>query len=431
MKILIKNGRVIDPENKVNQVMDILIEDDKIAKLAEDIKLDDAEAIIIEAQNKIVCPGFIDLHVHLREPGFEYKEEIATGTRAAAVGGFTSICCMPNTDPVIDNAAVANFIKERAAKSGVVNVFSIGAISKEQLGAEITEIAQLVAAGCVAISDDGEPVTRANIMRNAMDYAKMFNIPVLLHCEEVSLSQGGQMHEGYYSTYYGLKGIPAAAEEIMIARDILLSKITGAHIHICHISTKGSVELIRKAKEEGVNITCEVTPHHLTLTDEIVGTYDTDTKVYPPLRSQEDLDALIIGLNDGVIDCIATDHAPHDFEAKDCEYELAEPGISGLETAIPVVMSLVKDNQISIEKMVSLFTINPAQIMQLDRGNIGVGSIADLTIIDPNLEKVVNPDEFYSKGKNTPFKGQNYTGWPVLTIINGKIIANDGKIVNE
>ncbi|NLB89460.1 MAG: dihydroorotase, partial [Syntrophomonadaceae bacterium] len=367
----------------------------------------------------------------LREPGFEYKEDIATGTRAAAAGGFTTVCCMPNTDPVIDNAAVANFVKERTAKSGVVNVLPIGAITKKQAGLELSEIANLIAAGCVAISDDGQPVSKSNIMRNAMEYAKMFGIPVMSHCEDLDLSKDGQMHEGYYSTYYGLKGIPAAAEEIMVARDIMLSKLTGAHIHICHVSTKGSIELIQRAKKEGVNITCEVTPHHLTLTDSIVGTYDPNTKVNPPLRSVEDVEAMIKAINDGVIDCIATDHAPHEFEAKDCEYEMAQFGISGLETAVPVVMSLVKDNKLDLNKMVSLLTINPAEIIGIDKGSLEVGGIADITIIDPELEKVVEPKNFYSKGKNTPYKGQKYTGWPIMTIVNGKIVAKDGKVMEK
>lgn len=427
MKLLIKNGRVVDPENKIDEVRDVLVEDGYIIDVAANIVADDAK--IIEASNHLVCPGFIDIHVHLREPGEEYKETIATGTRAAAVGGFTSVCCMPNTRPVMDTAAVANFVKERALRSGVVNVYPIGAVTKGQAGQELSEIAHLIAAGCVAISDDGEPVRKAGIMRNALEYAKMFDMPVLSHCEDTSLSENGQMSEGYYSTFYGLKGIPAAAEDVIVARDILLSKLTGGHIHICHISTKSSVELVREAKNEGVNITAEVTPHHLTLTDEIVGTYDTDTKVFPPLRSSEDVAELIKAINDGTIDCIATDHAPHHFESKDCEYDLAAFGISGLETAIPVVMSLVNNGELSIEQMVSLFTYKAAQIVGIDKGNLSIGSSADITIIDPDLEKEVEVKNFYSKGKNTPFKGQIFKGWPVLTLVNGKVIASNGEIL--
>ncbi|HZJ85394.1 MAG TPA: dihydroorotase [Syntrophomonadaceae bacterium] len=427
MRLLIKGARVIDPESDLDEITDIFIEDGEISEIQPGLEIPNAK--IIDASNKIVCPGFVDIHVHLREPGFEYKETIATGTRAAAVGGFTSICCMPNTFPVVDTAAVANFVKERAMKSGLVKVYPIGAVTKKQEGIELSEIAHLVAAGCVAISDDGEPVSKAGIMRNALEYAKMFDIPVLSHCEDLSLSKNGQMHEGYYSTFYGLKGIPAAAEEIVIARDILLSQLTGGHIHICHVSTKGSIDLIRRAKEEGVNITCEVTPHHLTLTDEIVGTYDTDTKVFPPLRSAEDVEALVKALHDGVIDCIATDHAPHDFESKDCEYDIAEFGISGIETAIPAVMSLVHDNKLTLNQMINLFTAKPAQIIGLDAGRIDVGSSADITIIDPDLEKTVDISRFYSKGKNTPYKGQSLKGWPVATIVDGQIIALDGKIL--
>lgn len=429
MRLLIKNGRIIDPANSVDTIADILIADGKIIDIQPEIKDKDAE--IIDATDKIVCPGLIDIHVHLREPGFEYKEDIATGTRAAAAGGFTTICCMPNTDPVIDNASVANFVKERAAKSGVVNVLPIGSITKKQEGKELSEIANLVAAGCVAISDDGHPVSKSNIMRNAMEYAKMFGIPVLSHCEDIDLSNNGLMHEGYYSTYYGLKGIPAAAEEVMVARDILLSKLTGAHVHICHVSTKGSIEMIKRAKKEGVNITCEVTPHHLTLTDAIVGTYDANTKVNPPLRSIEDVEAMIKAVNEGVIDCIATDHAPHEMESKDCEYEIAQFGISGLETAVPVVMSLVKENKLDLNKMISLLTINPAEIIGINKGTLEVGGIADITIIDPELEKEVDPDKFYSKGKNTPYKGQKFAGWPIMTIVNGEIVAKDGRIIEK
>lgn len=429
MRLLIKNGRIIDPANSVDTIADILIADGKIIDIQPEIKDKDAE--IIDATDKIVCPGLIDIHVHLREPGFEYKEDIATGTRAAAAGGFTTICCMPNTDPVIDNASVANFVKERAAKSGVVNVLPIGSITKKQEGKELSEIANLVAAGCVAISDDGHPVSKSNIMRNAMEYAKMFGIPVLSHCEDIDLSNNGLMHEGYYSTYYGLKGIPAAAEEVMVARDILLSKLTGAHVHICHVSTKGSIEMIKRAKKEGVNITCEVTPHHLTLTDAIVGTYDANTKVNPPLRSIEDVEAMIKAVNEGVIDCIATDHAPHEMESKDCEYEIAQFGISGLETAVPVVMSLVKENKLDLNKMISLLTINPAEIIGIDKGTLEVGGIADITIIDPELEKEVDPDKFYSKGKNTPYKGQKFAGWPIMTIVNGEIVVKDGRIIEK
>jgi len=428
MKLLIKGGKVIDPANDINEIMDVLIEDGRIKDVGQD--LIDADAEIIDAQGKLVCPGFIDMHVHLREPGFEYKEDIASGTRAAAAGGFTTICCMPNTDPVIDNATVASFVRERARKSGVVNVLPIGSISKGQEGKELSEMAELREAGCIAVSDDGKPVRDAGLMRNAMQYASMFDLPILSHCEEISLSRDGQMHEGYYSTIYGLKGIPAAAEEIMIARDIILAEATGARVHICHISTAGSVELIRAAQERGVLLSCEVTPHHLILTDEVVGSYDADTKVNPPLRSLDDAIALRDAILDGVVDCIATDHAPHHRESKDCEYNLAANGISGLETAVALIMDqLVIPEIIDDETMVRLFTIGPADILGINKGTLDPGADADITIIDPKMSKTVEPEKFYSKGKNTPFKGMSLRGWPCMTIVKGQIICRDGKIV--
>lgn len=429
MKLLVKGGWVIDPANDISGVMDILVENGIILKVEENIDSADCDQVV-EAMGKIVCPGFIDMHVHLREPGYEYKEDIVSGTQAAAAGGFTTVCCMPNTQPVVDSAAVVRFIKEKAAKAGLVNVLPIGTITKGQAGAELSEVADLLAAGCIAISDDGKPVAKANVMRNALEYTKMFGIPVLSHCEEMSLAGDGQMHEGYYSTIYGLKGIPAAAEEVMVARDILLAELTGGHVHICHASTRGSMELIRSAKDKGVRVTCEVTPHHLTLSDEILGSYDTDAKVNPPLRSQEHIEALIEAILDGTVDCIATDHAPHHREAKDCEFQLAANGISGLETAVAVVMNqLVNPARIDIEDMVELFTIGPAEVLGIDKGTLGVGKDADITLIDPERIKTVDPQTFYSRGKNTPFKGLELKGWPYMTIISGKIVAREGRLL--
>ncbi len=428
MKLLIKGGTVIDPVNDIDGVMDILVADGKIVEVSENIS--DTEAMLIDAAGKIVCPGFIDMHVHLREPGFEYKEDIASGTRAAAAGGFTTVCCMPNTDPVIDNATTANYVRERAGKSGVVNVLPIGCITKGQAGSELSEMAELIAAGCVAVSDDGQPVKSAAVMRNAMDYAKMFDLPILSHCEEKSLSSNGQMHEGYFSTLYGFKGIPAVAEELMVSREIILAELTRAHVHICHASTRGSMELIRNAKDKGIDVTCEVTPHHLLLTDEIVGSYDADTKVNPPLRSAAHVEALRQGLLDGTVDCIATDHAPHHLESKDCEYDLASFGISGLETAVAAVMDgLVNPGLLDLQQMVQLFTIGPAEVLGIDKGTLDIGADADITILDPEMVKVVDPASFYSKGKNTPFKGKTLKGWPWMTIVKGTIIVNGGKIV--
>lgn len=428
MKLIIKDGIVVDPYNGIKEALDVLVEDGQISKVAKNIRHKSAE--VIDAAGKLVCPGFIDIHVHLREPGYEYKEDIASGTRAAAAGGFTTVCCMPNTDPVVDNGAVAAYIRDKARQTGVVNVLPIGCISKGQEGNEITAMGELKEAGCIAVSDDGKPVMNSSVMRNAMTYAKMFKLPVLSHCEDLHLSRDGQMHEGFYSTYYGLPGIPAEAEELMVARDLLLARLTGAHVHICHISTMGSLNLIRQARKEGINITCEVTPHHLTLTDEAVGSYDADTKVNPPLRSREHVEALWEGIKDGTIDCIATDHAPHHQESKDCEYTLASNGISGLETAVAVIMDrLVNQGIIDLEKMVQLFTAGPARIMGLEKGTLSPGSTADITIVDPNLKKRVDIAKFNSKGKNTPFKGLELKGWPCLTMVNGVIVARYGLIV--
>lgn len=426
MRLLVKGGRVVDPANNLDKVLDILVEDDKIVETGQNIYADDC--IIIKVDGKLVCPGFIDLHVHLREPGFEYKEDIASGTRAAAAGGFTTVCCMPNTEPVADNKAVISFIKEQTRIKGIVDVLPIGAITKKQEGQELSEMAELFKAGCIAFSDDGKPVVRSDVMRYALEYAKMFGIPIFSHCEDIDLAGDGQMHEGFYSTCYGLKGIPAAAEEVMVARDIALARLTRGKVHICHVSTATSLELIRQAKEEGLDVTCEVTPHHLTLTDEIVSTYDTDTKVNPPLRSREHVKALIKGLQEGVIDCIATDHAPHHKEAKDCEYNLASFGISGLETAVPVTMSLVHENKISLMRWVEAYTVKPAKILGLDKASLMPGKKADITVIDPEITKKVDVDKFYSKGKNTPFKGREFKGWPWMTIVGGKIVFENGKI---
>ncbi len=429
MKLLIKGGRIIDPANNVDMTGDVLIEDGLVKEVSAAITVG-GDVEVMDAAGLIVCPGFIDMHVHLREPGLEYKETIATGVRAAAVGGFTTICCMPNTEPVCDNRAVASFIVDAARREGLVNVHPIGCITKGQKGQEITEMAALVEAGCVGISDDGKPVMNAEVMRRALEYALMFNLPVISHCEDANLSEGGQMHEGYYSTLYGLKGIPAVAEESMAARDIMLARMTGSRLHIAHISTRGSLELVREAKAAGLNVTCEVTPHHLTLTDKELGEYDTDYKVNPPLRSQEHVDALIAGLRDGTIDCLATDHAPHEEEVKDCEFNLAAFGISGLETAVPVVFTyLVESGKIDVSTVVKAWTVGPAKVLGLDRGTLTPGKVADITVIDPNESRRVDPQKFYSKGKNNPYKGMNLKGWPCATLVNGRVIAWKGQLV--
>jgi dihydroorotase len=429
MRLLVKGGRVIDPANNIDEIADVLVIDGKIAAIGKELSPDGNEDIV-DAEGKIVCPGFIDIHVHLRDPGYEYKEDIITGSKAAAVGGFTTVCCMPNTDPVVDEGIVAEYILRKSKEAGLVNVLPAGSITKNLEGEGLSEMAELAQAGCVGFSDDGKPVVKSDLMRHAMDYARMLDLPVLSHCEDLALSRNGLMHEGYYSTLYGLQGIPAAAEEIMIARDVRLAGITRARLHLCHVSTEGSLRIIEQAKAAGISVTCEVTPHHLTLTDEMVGDYDTDTKVNPPLRSQHDVKALVDAVASGLVDCIATDHAPQNIESKDCEYANASFGISGLETAVAVIMDrLVHPGFLRITDMVRLFTVGPGRILGLDSGTLTPGSKADITIIDPDAKRRVDPSTFYSKGKNTPFKGMELCGWPWMTIREGRVIAREGRIV--
>jgi len=428
VSILIKGGRIIDPANNIDMIGDILITDGLIDKVAASLTAKEAE--VFDAQGLVVCPGFIDMHVHLREPGFEYKETIATGMRAAAVGGFTTVCCMPNTDPVCDNRAVATFVAETARRNKLINVHPIGCITKGQKGQEITEMFALAEAGCVAVSDDGLPVMNAEVMRRALEYSSMIGMPVIAHSEDNRLAEEGQMHEGYYSTLYGLKGIPAVAEEAMVARDILLTEMTAGRLHIAHLSTGGSLHLVREAKSRGIRVSCEITPHHISLTDQALADYDTNFKVNPPLRSQQDVKALIQGLCDGTVDCMATDHAPHELEAKDCEFNLASFGISGLETAIPVTIEyLVKTGLVNISQVVKAWTAGPARVLGLDRGTLTPGKAADITIIDIEATKTVNSELFESKGKNTPYQDMTLQGWPVATLVDGRIVAEKGRIV--
>lgn len=428
MKLLIKGGKVIDPANNYYAQADVLVNEGKVQLVGQDIKAADAE--VIDAGEKLVMPGLIDMHVHLREPGLEAKETIATGTRAAAMGGFTGVACMPNTNPVVDNQAIVEFIKARAASEGVVNVFPIGAITKGSMGSELAEIGDMKMAGAVAISDDGHPVANANIMKLAMQYAGMFDLPVISHCEDIDLVAEGVMNEGYYSTVYGLKGISRAAEEIMVAREIMLAELTGAQVHIAHISTAGSVELVRMAKKKGLKVTAEATPHHFTLTDREVGTYNTSTKVNPPLRGENDVLAVKEGLRDGTIDVIATDHAPHTVEEKDVEYNYAPFGIVGLETAVGLVFKeLIGSKIISVEEMVRKMSLNPARILGLNKGHLSPGADADITIVDPALKEVVDRNKFASKGKNSPFDGWELIGLPIATIVNGQVIMRDRKLL--
>lgn len=424
MKLLIKNGHLIDPAVPENTGMSVLIEDGRVSGWLRHGDADPDGAEIFDASGLLVAPGFIDLHVHLREPGQEHKETIASGCAAAATGGFTSVCPMPNTQPVNDNAAITRYMIEQAERAGLANVFPIGAITKSSDGSELAEMGEMKAAGAVAVSDDGRPVPTAGIMRRAMEYAKDFDLPVVDHCEDKSLSHGGVMHEGKISLLLGLRGMPALAEEIDTVRDIILAKETGAHIHIAHISTKNALEAVRRAKNEGINVTCEVTPHHFTLTDSAVEGYDTNTKMSPPLRSEEHLEAMLEGLKDGTIDAIATDHAPHHGDEKALEYDRAPFGITGLETAIGLTfLRLVETGVISLERLVELYSTNPAKIFRIpERGTLKPGSIADVTIIDPELKWTYKSSDSKSKSKNSPFDGWEFRGAAVATIVGGKIV---------
>jgi dihydroorotase len=378
---------------------------------------------VLDAAGKVVAPGLIDLHVHLREPGQEDLETVATGAMAAAAGGFTAVCAMPNTDPVLDNQGAIGFVISQAQKAGKARVYPIGTISLGQKGEQLAEMGELVGAGAVAVSDDGRPVMSSHLMRTALEYAKTFGIPVADHCEEMSLAKGGAMHEGIVSTRLGLKGIPAAAEEIMVARDIILSELTGGHVHLCHMSTRGSVSLIRRAKDMGLKVTAEATPHHFTLTHEACEGYNTNAKMNPPLREDPDREAIRQGLKDGTIDVIATDHAPHHYDAKEREFDDAPNGILGLETAFGLaVTELVDPGLITLPQLLFRMSTHPARIFNLPGGTLAVGAPADVVILDPAARWTVDPTTFYSKSRNTPFTGRTLTGRADLTIVRGRVV---------
>jgi len=425
--LLIKDGRIIDPSQKMDEVGSLLVAEGKIAwrGKGEPPKTD---CEILDAQGLVVCPGLIDLHSHLREPGYEEKETIASGAKAAARGGFTTICCMPNTNPPLDNQTAIEYIKSTAAAEAVIRVLPIGCISKSRKGKELTEMGELAAAGVIAFSDDGEPALSSYIMRQALDYSRAFDLPVTDHCEDTILTEGGQMNEGIVSAKLGLRGIPNAAEDIIVARDLALAQLTGGRLHIAHTTTEGAVELIRRAKEKGINVTAEVTPHHLTLTEERVIGYNTNAKVNPPLRTERDIEALIQGLNDNTIDIIATDHAPHTEGDKLCEFALAPFGISGLETALGSLMGLVHNKKISLPTLIAKLTHEPAKILGGKQGKLGtlaLGAPADVTVFDPDLEWVVDTKDFASKGKNTPLVGEKLKGKVIATIYQGEIVYKD------
>jgi len=427
MKLLLQGGLIIDPKSGLEKKLDLRIEEGKITEIGSN--LIEGESEVLDVRGKIVAPGFIDPHVHLREPGGEANETILTGCQAAAAGGFTTISAMPNTKPCADNEGIIELVKNRGSRAGLVRVLPIGAISKGREGREIAEIGSLYKAGAVAISDDGNPVTSSEVMRRALEYTKLFGIPVISHSEDISLSAGGSMNEGYWSTVLGLKGIPAQAEEIMVARDILLAELTEGKLHLAHVSTSGSIKLLRFAKEKGIHVTAEATPHHLLLTDEEVKSYSTNTKVNPPLRGEEDVHNLRMAVKEGLVECIATDHAPWCQEEKEQEYSKAPSGISGLETAIPVIWdTLVIKGNMSWLEVIERFTVGPACVLNLDRGYLAKGHEADITVIDPNLRKEVKAENFYSKGKNTPLDGRSFQGWPVMTIVGGKVVMQDGKL---
>ena len=424
MRVLIKGGHVIDPKTNTNGIMDILVEDGIITEIGKDIEIPNGD--IIYAEGKMVLPGLVDAHCHLRDPGFEYKEDIETGTMSAAMGGFTSIACMPNTDPVCDNEAIVKYIINKAKQDGFVNVYPIGAISKGQKGEELSEIGELKFAGAVAISDDGKPLKSSSLMKKALEYSSMFDIAVISHCEEMDIADGGVMNEGYWSTIMGLKGIPSAAEEIMVARDIILSEYTKVPVHIAHVSTELSIDLIRHAKKRGVKVTCETCPHYFVLIDEACSGFNTLAKVNPPLRTKKDVEAVIEGLKDGTIDMIATDHAPHHNDEKNVEFNLAANGMVGFETALPLAITyLVKPGHLTISQLVEKMCVNPSKLLGINKGTLEIGRSADITIIDINEEFVVDINNFKSKSKNSPFNGFKLNGSVYYTLVNGNAIVRE------
>ena len=423
MSLLIRHGRVVDPASSVDAVQDVLITDGVIERVGPRLPVPPG-ADVLDATGRVVCPGFIDIHVHLREPGYEYKETIASGTRAAAAGGFTAVCCMANTNPVNDNGAVTDYIRAKARVEGVVRVHPIGAVTRGLRGEALAELAELAEAGCVAFSDDGHCVMNAGLYRRAMEYTLPFGAPVISHAEDHTLSRGAAMHEGVVSTELGLPGEPAAAEEVMVARDIVLAELTGARVHFAHLSTAGAVRLVRDAKARGVRVSAEVTPHHLLITDDAVRGFDPNTKMKPPLRTKRDTEVLLEALAEGTIDCVATDHAPHATADKEGEYDRAANGILGLETAVPLLLDrLVRPGLLPLSTLVARVSRDPARLLGLPGGNLAPGGPGDVTILDLEAEVTVDPRRFHSRSRNTPFGGWTLRGAPWKTVVAGVVVT--------
>ncbi|MDH4068448.1 MAG: dihydroorotase [Dehalococcoidia bacterium] len=441
--LLIRGGHIVDPSQGMDQIGDLLMSEGKIVQIGGTITVTQSpersvgKAKNLDATGLVVCPGFIDLHCHLREPGFEHKETIATGTKAAAIGGFTSVCCMANTEPPLDKAAVVDWVRQKASKDSPIAVLPVGCITKGRRGEELTDMTELAEAGVVAFSDDGDFVASSQLMRRAMEHSRELGLPIIDHCEDKRLSDNGIINEGEMSAKLRLKGIPAAAEDVAVARDLTLAKLTRARLHIAHVSTKGSVELIRRAKQEGASVTAEVTPHHLTLTEQRIvreppdKSFDANAKVNPPLRTREDVQALIKGLRDGVIDAIATDHAPHTLADKNCGLKRAAFGISGFETALGCLMDLVHQGEVSLTQMISKLTYEPAKVIGRngELGSLKAGAPANITIFDPDRQWIVNSRNFASKGKNTPYDGCQFKGKVMATIANGRAVYIDDSVV--